>query len=67
LAGQGDAEHAAATAMQMLDYAIGMESRRIDDRIMSVRDAVGAASDGRESPALAERIADMTGRYLRAR
>jgi hypothetical protein len=67
LAGQGDAEHAAATATLMLDHAAGMESRRIDDRITGVRDAVTAMSDGRAARDLAERIADITGSRLRAR
>ena len=66
-AGQGDAEHAASTAVQMLDQATGMESRRIHERIIAVRDAIGAMSDGRASAELAERIADMTGMHLHAR
>jgi hypothetical protein len=67
LAGQGDAECAAGTAMQMLDQATGMESRRIQERIISVHDALTSASDGRASDELTERIADMTGAHLRAR
>jgi hypothetical protein len=67
LAGQGHAEHAAGTAMEMLDHATGMESRRIHERIIAVRNAIGDVSDGRASAELAERIADMTGAHLRAR
>ncbi len=52
LAGQGDAEHAASTAMRMLDHATGMESRRIHERIIAVRDAIGGMSDGRASAEL---------------
>ena len=65
LAGQGDAEHAASTAMRMLDHATGMESRRIHERIIAVRDAIGGMFDGRASAELAERIADVTGAHLR--
>jgi hypothetical protein len=67
LAGQGDAEHAAGTAMQMLDHATGMESRRIHERIIAVRDAITSMSDSHTSAELTERIADMTGAHLRAR
>jgi hypothetical protein len=65
--GQGDAERAAGTAMRMLDQATGMESRRIQERIISIRDAISGMSDGRASAELAERVADVTGAYLRAR
>jgi hypothetical protein len=44
-----------------------MESRRIQERIISVHDALTSASDGRASDELTERIADMTGAHLRAR
>ncbi len=47
--GQVDAEHAAGTAMRMLDHAAGMESRRIHERIIAVSDAIGDMSDGRAS------------------
>jgi hypothetical protein len=67
LAGQGEAELAAGTAIQVLDQATGMESRRIQERIISVHDALTSASDGRASDELTERIADMTGAHLRAR
>lgn len=66
LAGQGDAEHAASTAIQMLDHATGMESRRIHERIIAVRDAITSVSDGRAPIELAERITEMTGTHLRA-
>jgi hypothetical protein len=65
LAGQGDVEAAAETATVMLDQAAGMESRRISDRIIRVRDAVTSLSDGREATELAERVTDMTGVTLR--
>jgi hypothetical protein len=44
-----------------------MESRRIHERIIAVGDAITSVSDGRASAELVERIADMTGAYLRAR
>jgi hypothetical protein len=67
LAGQGDAEHATGTAVQMIDLAAGMESRRIEERILSVRDAITSGSDGRAAADLAERVADLTGAGLRNR
>lgn len=57
---QGDADASADAAWQMLDHAVGMESRRIEERILQVRDAVTAVSDGRQARELAERVADMT-------
>jgi hypothetical protein len=55
----------------MLDQAAGMESRRIQERIVRVRvrvrDAVTGVSDGRAATELAERVADMTGVPLRHR
>ena len=65
IAGQGDAEAAAGTAALMLDQAAGMEPRRIDERIIRVRDAVTGMSDGSAAAALAERVTDMTGSRLR--
>jgi hypothetical protein len=56
LAGQRDAEHAA-----------DMESRRSNERISTVRDAITSVSDGRASAEPAERITGMTGAHLRAR
>jgi hypothetical protein len=44
-----------------------MESRRIHERIITVRYAITSVSDGRASAELAERITDMTGAHLRAR
>ena len=51
----------------MLDQAAGMESRRIQERIIRVRDAVTSVSDGRAAAELAERVADMTGVPLQRR
>jgi hypothetical protein len=59
LAGQGDAEHAAAVGDAMLDLAEGMESRRIADRIAGVRKAVCAVSDGAAARELSERVDDV--------
>jgi len=59
LAGQGDADADAGTAAVMLDQAAGMESRRLHNRILAVRDAVTSASDGRAAAELAERVADV--------
>lgn len=67
LAGQDEAEHAAGTAMQMIDLAAGMESRRIEERILSVRDAITSRSDSRAAVDLADRVADLTGTCLRNR
>jgi hypothetical protein len=67
LAGQGDADQAASVAGQMLDQAAGMESCRIEERILKVRDAVTAAGDGRAAKELAERVEDMTGVPVRLR
>ncbi|MGH3248614.1 MAG: ABC transporter ATP-binding protein, partial [Trebonia sp.] len=55
----------AGRAALMLDQAAGMESRRIQERIVRVRDAVTGVSDGRPAAELAERVADMTGVPLR--
>ena len=44
-----------------------MESRRIYERISTVRDAITSVSDGRASAEPAERITGMTGAHLRAR
>ena len=67
LAGQGDADAAAGTAVIMLDQATGMESRRIQERIVRVTKAVTGVSDGRAAAELAERVADMTGVPLPSR
>jgi hypothetical protein len=65
LAGQGDADMAASVAGQMLDQAAGMESCRIEERILKVRDAVAAAGDGHAVKELAERVEDITGAPMR--
>ncbi len=44
-----------------------MESRRIQERITRVRDAVTGVSDGRAATELAERVADMVAVPLRHR
>ena len=67
MAGQGDAEHAAGTALLMLDHATGMESRRVEERITGVRDAITGMSDGRAAAEVAERVAAITGASLRTR
>lgn len=61
LAGQGEADTATNIAGQMLDKAVGMESRRIQDRIVAVRDAITAVSDGRAARDLSERVEDVIG------
>jgi hypothetical protein len=61
LAGQGDADAAAGIAGQMLDKAVGMESCRIQDRIVAVRAAVTAASGGAAARQLSERVDDVLG------
>jgi hypothetical protein len=45
----------------MLDRATGMESCRIQDRIIAVRDAVTDVSDGAAGRNLAERVEDILG------
>jgi hypothetical protein len=65
LAGQGDADMAASVAGQMLDQAADMESCRIEERILKVRDAVAAAGDGHAVKELAERVEDITGAPMR--
>jgi tetratricopeptide (TPR) repeat protein len=67
LAGQGDAEQAAMIGRRMLDLAASMESRRIEERIISVRDAITSRSDGRAAAELAELVADLMGVGLRRR
>jgi hypothetical protein len=61
LAGQGEADTAANIAGQMLDKAVGMESCRIQDRIVAVRNAVTAVSDGQAACDLSERVEDVIG------
>ena len=45
LAARGEIEQAADTALQMLDRAQGMESRRIRDRTLAVSEAISGRSD----------------------
>jgi hypothetical protein len=61
LARQGEADTATNIAGQMLDKAVGMESRRIQDRIVAVRDAITAVSDDRAARDLSERVEDVIG------
>lgn len=49
----------------MLDHAAGMESRRIEERIILVRDTLTAVSDGRAADDFAVRVTDITGVPLR--
>jgi hypothetical protein len=60
-AGQGDAEAAAGIARQMLDKAAGMESCRIRDRVIAVRNAITTVSDGAAARDLSERVDDVVG------
>jgi hypothetical protein len=61
MAGQGDADGAADVAGQMIDRAAGMESCRIHDRVIAVRDAITAVSDGTAARELTERVDDVIG------
>jgi hypothetical protein len=61
LAGQGEADAAAGVAGQMLDSATGMESCRVHDRVVAVRDAITAVSDGASARELSERVEDVIG------
>jgi hypothetical protein len=45
----------------MLDSAAGMESCRIHDRVIAVRDAITAVSDGAAARELSERVEDVIG------
>lgn len=65
--GQGEADAAAVVAGQMLDQAAGMESCRIEERILKVRCAVVEAGNGRAAKELAERVGDITGVPMRPR
>jgi hypothetical protein len=59
LAEQGDAEAAASAAAEMLDRAAGMESCRIEERVIAVRDAITSRSDGAAARTFAERVSDV--------
>ena len=67
LAGQHDTDTAASVAGQMLDQAVGMESCRIEERILKVRDAVVAAGDGHAARELVQRVGDMAAMPMRLR
>ena len=64
LAGERKADAAADVAIKMLDLAAGMESGRVQDRIVAVRDAVSAHADGTVARDLSERVRDVIGREL---
>lgn len=66
LAGQGDADAAVDVASEMLDKATGMESRRITERLITVRGVIVSSSDGRAARELSERVEDLTGVMMRA-
>jgi hypothetical protein len=53
--------------MRMLDQAVGMESRRIEERIIGVRDAIAGMSDGRSAAELADPPVGRASRPGRAR
>jgi hypothetical protein len=61
LAGERKADAAADVAMKMLDLAVGMESGRIQDRIIAVRDAVSTHADGAVARDLSDRVQDVIG------
>ncbi len=61
MAGQGDADGAAEVAGQMIDRAAGMESCRLHDRVIAVRDAITAVCDGAAARKLCERVDDVLG------
>jgi hypothetical protein len=60
LAGQGNADAAVDVAEDMVDKAVGMESCRITERLVAVRNVIVAASDGREARELSARVDDFT-------
>lgn len=62
LAGEREADAAADVALTMLDLAVGMESGRVRDRIIAVRDAVSAHADGTVARDLSGRVQDLIGR-----
>jgi hypothetical protein len=61
LAGQGEAEAAAGIAGRMLDSATGMESCRVHDHVVAVRDATTAVSDRAAARELSGRVDDVIG------
>lgn len=56
LAARGEIEQGADTALQMLDRAQGMESRRIRDHILAVSEAIGGRSDSIVAREVSERV-----------
>ncbi len=66
LAGQRDTEAAIGIANEMLDKAVGMESCRITERLVAVRNVIVSASDGRAAVELSERVDDLTGIPVKA-
>jgi hypothetical protein len=61
LAGERRADAAADVALKMLDLAVGMESGRIHDRIIAVRDAISAHADSAAARDLSEKVQDVIG------
>jgi hypothetical protein len=61
LASERKADAAVDVAMKMLALAVGMESGRIQDRIIAVRDAVSAHADGAVARDLSDRVQDVIG------
>lgn len=56
LAARGELEESAAAAIQMLERAHGMESRRIRERMIAVSTAISAQGDSIVARDLAERV-----------
>lgn len=56
LAARSELEESAAAAVQTLDRAQGMESRRVRDRVMAVSTAISAQGDSIVAQDLAERV-----------
>jgi len=63
LAEQGEAEAAVGVASQMLDRAAGMESCRIEDRVIAVRNTITLRSDGVTAQEFADRAASVAAEY----
>ena len=61
LAGERKADDATDVAFRMLDLAVGMESGRVQDRVIAVRDAVRTQADGAAARELSERVQDVIG------
>jgi hypothetical protein len=53
--------HAAPLLKSGYDDSTGMESCRVHDRVVAVRDAITAASDGVAARELSERVEDVIG------